>query len=364
MVKNIIIMGMEKDKLITQLDAILPTTVHFKKEYLAITKIRDFINTVADDKFKSCLSDLSYEIWKFYRVFKMKEFILLFKDRIKAESKIVDSTSNKTIEMLDEAFLWNITNWSNDSKLKYEQRFYSEMALEKFIIKDDSYDKLSNIKKNQLINLINEKYYKKYDKIKSHPNGDQKTKNNLVNTCIQTILDIKKPNLLQFIKTQYIEDFKSLIHAFACQAGSKIQLDHVYNRSAIKTYIEEHCINFNNKTCIYEQINNVVNLLAPLMFGAVVYNTENTELTKILKKKNKDPKSKTKIRKKDKHPIWTEYISAEIKLYDFDSKDSFGNILLIKDEDGFKNIKIKNPYDLISLPDINYKWNVSKQIWK
>ena len=52
MVKNIIIMGMEKDKLITQLDAILPTTVHFKKEYLAITKIRDFINTVADDKFK------------------------------------------------------------------------------------------------------------------------------------------------------------------------------------------------------------------------------------------------------------------------------------------------------------------------
>ena len=69
MVKNIIIMGMEKDKLITQLDAILPTTVHFKKEHLAIKKIRDFINTVADDKFKRCLSHLSYEIWKFYRVF-------------------------------------------------------------------------------------------------------------------------------------------------------------------------------------------------------------------------------------------------------------------------------------------------------
>ena len=344
---------MEKDKLITQLDAILPTTVHFKKEYLAITKIRDFINTVADDKFKSCLSDLSYEIWKFYRVFKMKEFILLFKDRIKAESKIVDSTSNKTIEMLDEAFLWNITNWSNDSKLKYEQRFYSEMALEKFIIKDDSYDKLSNIKKNQLINLINEKYKSTHDKIISRPNGVQKTTNNLLNTVIKTQLGIIKPNLLQFIKTQYIEDFKSLIHAFACQAGSEIQLDHVLNRSAIKTYIEENCIKFNKKTCVYEQINDVVNHILPLMFGSAVNKDENVYLI-----------SKTKIRKKVKHPIWTEYVSTNTKLYDFDSKDSFGNILLIKDEDGFKNIKIKNPYDLISLPDINYKWNVSKQIWK
>ena len=175
----------------------------------------------------------------------------------------------------------------------------------------------------------------------------------MVNTVIKTQLGKIKPNLLQFIKTQDIKGFKSLIHAFACQKDSEIQLDHVLNRSAIKTYIEENCIKFNNKTCVYEQINDVVNHILPLMFGSAVNKDENVYLI-----------SKTKIRKKVKHPIWTEYVSTNTKLYDFDSKDSFGNILLIEDEAGFKNIRIKNPYNLISLPDINYKWNESKQIWK
>ncbi len=118
-----------KEKLAGELQGILLSTELFRKEHLAITLIKDFIEKLDNLNDKKLKADLLYETWKYYRVFKMKEFIYLFKDRIKVEAIRIDSPSNKTIQMLDAAFLWYITNWSNDSIRKYEQRFYSDNAL-------------------------------------------------------------------------------------------------------------------------------------------------------------------------------------------------------------------------------------------
>jgi hypothetical protein len=332
---------------------VLPTIINFNKENLAIKKIGNYLSNKEFTKFESTDFDyLSYEIWKFYRAFKMKEFILLYHDRIKAEIKCIDSTSNKTIEMLDRAFLWPITNWSGDSKRKYKQRFYSESALKNFNINKVSYLKLSIADKNILIDLINENNNDSlFQHITSNPKKEEKENNDNIELEILNYLDEKKPTLLCFIGTKKIEEFKSLIHAFACQADSKIQLDHVLNRITIKNYIEKLCNSFNDEIenqDIVDEINNAVDIILPYMFGSVVHKDENDKL-----------KSDLKIDENLHSNIWKVYIDAKIRMYDFDTNSANGPSLI--DECEYKNIKINNPYDSMVLCDTEYKWCLSNE---
>lgn len=345
----------KRDKYIKEINLVLPTTHEFKKEYLAIKQILDYLNEDSSEFKSTHFDELLYEFWKFYRSFKMKEFILLYKERIKAEIKYIDSTANKTIEMLDRAFLWHITNWSNNSKRKYEQRFYSKMALE-FNINKDSYYKLSIANRNILIDLINEKDSLTLQKILSNSKKNEKNSNEEINNknndLVIEYLDNNTPNLFGFISTKNIEDFKGLIHAFACQADSKIQLDHVLNRIAIKKYIENLCDNFKDKNeNIISEINNAVDLILPYMFGSVVHKNENEKL-----------KSDLKIDSELETSIWKEYINENIQMYDFDTRSE--NIpILIDVKEKYLKIKIDNPYDSIELKDIVYKWNHEEKNW-
>jgi hypothetical protein len=337
-----------------ELDLVLPTTEIFKKENSAIKLIKDYLLKQDPTKFTQAHFDiLSYEIWKFYRVFKMKEFILLYNKRIKAEVNCIDSTANKTIEMLDRAFLWHITNWSGDSKRKYEQRFYSESALKNFAINKESYYKLSIANRNLLIDLINEKKnYLQFKQIIPYPKKCEKEINNKAEQEILEHLDGETTNLLSFIETTKIEDFKSLIHAFACQDDSKIQLDHVLNRISIKNYIENLCNSFTDKTEeIIEQINNAVDLILPYMFGSVVYKDENEQL-----KSNLDIDLNLGV------SIWQVYIIEKINMYDFDSILN-NSPKLINEQKCYEKIEIDNPYDSIALGDTVYNWCHTNQKW-
>lgn len=342
------------NKYLNEIQLVLPTTGIFKKENSAIAHIKTYLSEKNFAELTPTHFDfLSYEIWKFYRAFKMKEFILLYYERIKAEINCIDSTANKTIEMLDRAFLWHITNWSGDSKKKYEQRFYSESALNNFNINKDSYYKLSIANRNILIDLINKKENNSlFQQITPFPNTVEKNTNNKVEQAILQYLDYKTPTLLSFIGTKNIEDFKSLIHAFACQADSKIQLDHVLNRITIKNYIENLCNSFNDKTKdIFDQINNAVDLILPYMFGSVVHKDENDKL-----------KSHLKIDSNLGISIWQVYIDETIKMYDFDSELESGP-KLIDDEQKYHQIAINNPYDSILLSDTVFKWCNTNQEW-
>jgi hypothetical protein len=342
------------NKYLRELNLVLPTTKIFKKENLAILYIKNYLYDQDYTNFTQAHFDiLSYEIWKFYRAFKMKEFILLYNKRIKAEVNCIDSTANKTIEMLNRAFLWHITNWSGDSKRKYEQRFYSESALENFVINEESFYKLSIANRNLLIVLINEKGNNSpIQKIIPYPKKEEKNNNNNAEKEILVYLDKERPNLLSFINTTKIEDFKSLIHAFACQDDSKIQLDHVLNRISIKNYIENLCNSFNDKTEeIIDQINNAVDLILPYMFGSVVYKDENGSL-----------KSDLEINSNLHSSIWKVYINAGINMYDFDSILKNGPKLINKQE-CYEKIEIDNPYDSIALGDTVYNWCHTNQNW-
>ncbi len=339
------------EKYTKEIALVLPTIKNFNKENLAIKKIGDYLFNKEFTKFKSTDFDfLSYEIWKFYRAFKMKEFILLYHDRIKAEINCIDSTSNKTIEMLDRTFLWPITNWSGDSKRKYKQRFYSESALKNFNINKVSYLKLSIADRNILIDLINENNnVSPFQLITRFAKKEKKENNDNIEEEILKYLEKKTPTLLSFIGTEKIEKFKSLIHAFACQADSKIQLDHVLNRITIKKYIEDLCDSFNDKTkkqAIVDEINNAVDMILPYMFGSVVHKDENDKL-----------KSNLVIDKELHSNIWKVYIDGKIRMYDFDTNSANGPSLI--NECTYKDIKINNPYDSIVLCDTEYKWCLS-----
>lgn len=342
------------NKYLNEIKLVLPTTEKFKKENSAIAHIETYLSekNFAELTLKH-FDFLSYEIWKFYRAFKMKEFILLYYERIKAEINCIDSTANKTIEMLDRAFLWHITNWSGDSKRKYEQRFYSESALQNFAINKESYYKLSIANRNLLIDLINEKENNlQFKQIIPYPKKCEKEINNKAEQTILEHLDRETTTLLSFIETTKIEDFKSLIHAFACQDDSKIQLDHVLNRISIKNYIENLCNSFNDETEeIIEQINNAVDLILPYMFGSVVYKDENDKL-----------KSNLEIDLNLGFSIWQVYIKGKINMYDFDSElESLPK--LIDNEEKYHQIAINNPYDSILLSDTVFKWCNTNQEW-
>jgi hypothetical protein len=238
--------------------------------------------------------------------------------------------------MIDRAFLWQITNWSNGSIKKYEQRFYSKMALNEFKINEVKYNKLSKTNRKILIKLI---------KI-SEPSAKNFDDNQVITKYIKCNPSI---TLLKFIGTSKIEEFKTIIHAFACQAGSKIQLDHVLNRITIKKYIENLCNLFNDKTenqVIVDQINKAVDIILPYMFGSVVHKDENDKL-----------KSDLVIDEELHSNIWKVYIDGKIIMYDFDTNSANGHSLI--NECSYKDIKINNPYDSIVLCDTEYKWCLS-----
>lgn len=347
-------MSEQHNKYLKEISLVFQTMQNFKREILAIEKILLFLKKTKPENLQPIHFDqLSYEFWKFYRAFKMKEFILLYKERIKAEINSIDSTSNKTIEMLDRAFLWHITNWSNDSKRKYEQRFYSEMALNNFKINKVSYYKLSIANRNILIDLINEiNNDTAFNKIVPYPKKNEKNNNEQLESGILDYLESVNLSLIGFIKTSKIEDLKCLIHAFACQSDSKIQLDHVLNRIAIKKYIENLCNSFNyqHHDLIINQINNAVDLILPYMFGSVVHKEENDKL-----------KSNLDINSNLHDNIWKAYKEHDIKMFDFDiPNESVSTLIEIVDYD---KIKIHNPYDSILLKDKVYNWCYTNEKW-
>jgi hypothetical protein len=344
-----------KDKLINELDFILMTTKLFNKEHKAIYIINEYIKNTNEKLVDKLKSDILYEIWKFYRVFKMKEFIFLFKDRIKSEINRIDSPSNKTIEMLDEAFLWYITNWSNDSIRKYEQRFYSSKALD-FQITEECYYKLSKEKRNILIDLINKYYNTNYDYLKRNKKVDNQAIDDLILNKLKNHNVTIKSLISDLCEPFQIENIKSLIHAIANQADSKLQLDHVLNRSTIKYYIENLCNRMNdNVNDKIHEIDMAVDLILPFMFGSVVTKSENEKL-----------KSNIEIDSKNlKNTIWEAYYSKEIKVYDFDNppkKNSNWNLISTKSE--YMLIEIVNPYDVISLSSSIWSWNNEKYEWQ
>jgi hypothetical protein len=353
-----------QEKYEAQMDMVLKTTEKFNKEHEAISIIK---NSLKNTQSTHDLNLLLYEFWKFYRAFKLKEFILLFRHRIKSEIEYIDSTSNKTIDMIDRAFLWQITNWSNGSTKKYEQRFYSEMALNEFKINEVKYNKLSKTNRKILIKLI---------KI-SEPSAKNFDDNQVITEYIKCNPSI---TLLKFIGTSKIEEFKTIIHAFACQAGSKIQLDHVLNRITIKKDIEELCKDFQPTASdeIIEKINNKVDVMLPNMFGCVVHQDENNKLRKedgVTEQHGPEEETQDDVpadagdendgfdvdgegeeNKDYKMGLWNAYQKKGITIYDFENEE-------IKKIE-YEHIKINNPYDSIIIPGGDtYLWNTEKQNW-
>ncbi|MFO0414556.1 MAG: hypothetical protein ACK50E_02805 [Bacteroidota bacterium] len=337
-----------------EIQSLLDSLSNFKKEIFAITLIKEAISV--PDCSSINLDEIRFEFWKYYRTYKMKEFILLFSDRINSEKSTIDSTSNKTIEMLDEAFLWNITNWSYGSVKKYEQRYYSSKVLN-FKMEPQWFENLSITNQNIFIQFLN-KLDIRYigDEIKAHPNSDDKKgSNKKIISRVNKFLNTNEITFLEILKISKEknekENLQSLIHAVACQKGSLIQLDHVLNRITIKNYIEELCCKI-SKVEIDEKIKSIdidINVILPFMFGCVVMKEENDKLKNYL--------DITDICSEN---LWEEYKKQGIKIYDFNQPEIVieGNI--------YDTIKIEDTYDLINLSSCgkSYKWNKLKNIWE
>ena len=118
-----------------ELSLLIPTMKLFVKEKNALEKIQKHLRIQEIDYFKAeniaNKEVISYQLWKFYRVFQFKEFLLKNHERIASEVNIISTQTNKLIEMIDKAFLWNIANESDDNKHKYVQKFYTKAVLEK-----------------------------------------------------------------------------------------------------------------------------------------------------------------------------------------------------------------------------------------
>ena len=147
-----------------ELSLLIPTMELFKKEKLALEKIQEHLRTQNIDYFKTenkaNKEAISYQLWKFYRVFQFKEFLINNHERIASEVHLISTQTNKLIEMIDKAFLWNIANESDDNKHKYVQKFYTEAVLDKEV-RGAFFKKELNLEaQNSIKNSLSLKYKK------------------------------------------------------------------------------------------------------------------------------------------------------------------------------------------------------------
>jgi hypothetical protein len=300
------------------------------------------------------------EFWKFYRTYKLKEFILNNFERIYYEIDCIDSTSNKTLQMLDAAFLWNITNWSDEDKRKYKQRYYSEGILN-YHIQQKNWNDYQNRKgnycrnlpdgiKNHIINLLNKKNNSSFTLItRKNKKGNEEVGEYLKNN------QLKISDLIPNDSSEsYMDNVKQIINSLAKQYKSEIELDHVLNRSTTKSIIENLCQVLNSKKendeikgreNIINLINERIDKILPFMFGCVVTKQENIDLSQ---KENEKLKSVHSI-SIDNDKLWSTYIETKISVYDFNDQ---AKILNLKND--IHNYS--STYNTISIGYESYTW--------
>ena len=252
-----------------------------------LQKILDEIKIEGDD---SNIDKLKHRIWEYYRKYKFKEFIFKFYQRISAEIDTVDKNAFKTVEMIDRAFCWYITEAGEGNSKKYNQRYYSRRVLEIPITKKMYNDGKVRVKNHLLKTTIKDEYSKE-NEVKQKEEFEKKLSEE--NYIVQ--------NVLKTINEE--EEQKNFIHSIAQITGIDIQLDHVLQRELIKKIIEELCKNLmkkNNDCDRAKLISKEINFLYPLMFGCVVTKNENHALkqfskrltTEYLKQLGNDEKNK------------------------------------------------------------------------
>ena len=345
-------MANKRRDIINHLIKINPTVKKFEKEFKALEKIRTELDNLGDDQ-KQISDELLYEIWKFYRAFKFKEFILKYHERICIEKDTIETNVNKTVEMLDEAFLWTITNWSDGNKQKYEQRFYSKKVLET-LLDINKLDKLPIYLQNEIIELLNEYIGEnKLPKIISYPNDDEKRKNERNKTSREKILSSKNVKLIDLVSgielnRINVETIKSLIGRISEQTKSGMRIDHVLTRQSIKEYVELLCCDLQKREDVEERIkiiDTAIDNLLPLMFGCVLEKEEHDSLDKGVDVKRAIA---------NRNSIFAHY-ENNICLYDFDKllrTDKIDECLLIE----YSGVNIDQPYNYLDIEGHKFIW--------
>jgi hypothetical protein len=296
-----------KNKFIHDLSSILSgCTSEFTPTIQYLNCILNEVKEFEEERFhnKKLLNNLKHLVWKYYRVYKLKEFILYFFERIAVEKNTVDKNTFKTVEMINAVFCWEITNSGNNNEKKYNQKYYSERVLKNTIEKkyvSDSKKSLSD--KSLLLRAIlgHEEFILTIDgeTILVEPDIRRSSKqNDIINQLLieeynkqwdsKYLDESEKPMKEISLKTvleQNMNDLNSgqnLIHSFASTSSGTIQLDHVLPRFYVKKIIEELCDELNQiekESDRIKLIDNQINFLIPLMFGCVVTRDENTQLS-------------------------------------------------------------------------------------
>lgn len=293
-----------KDKFIKDLNEILtgcefefnPTLNHLNQ----IHKLSKNLSCKGFNENKK-ISHLKLLIWKYYRIYKLKEFILLFHKRIATEMSTVEKNSFKTVEMINAVFCWEITNSGNNNDKKYNQKYYSDRVLQQKVNKNYLNQNNSITDKTLLLKAVLGEDLIEYEGFLFEPEIRRSSKtNNQWNELVKSKFDDKwnekyigengriiEEISLKEILCKNLNDIYSgqnFIHSFATISSGKIQLDHVLPRFYVKKIIEELCVKLKTLKKRKDQIELIdwqINFLFPLMFGCVVTREENIELNQI-----------------------------------------------------------------------------------
>ena len=301
----------EISKLKNELNALKESLKDFGKEKKELDTIDTGLNhyTANYD-----LANCKHSIWEHYRKYKFKEFILKFHERIKIETDIVDKNSFKTVDMINNAFCWYVTEAGEGNPKKYNQKYYSKRVLDTKILdlfggsnpnrslilkavfnetievkKDDIKKILLKLDQDLLkVEAFIKKYFNDSDcSIKKDVEYLTNTGDNIYwNFYFKTKYDQtgykEKPTIGGIIKK--LKDKTSIqnaIHSLAQISGMGIELEHVMQRELIKKIVENLARKLDeikeNKAKI-TKIDTQIDRLIPLMFGCVVTKKENAAL--------------------------------------------------------------------------------------
>ena len=306
-----------------ELTAALMSTRKFKKEHLALKLISEHIKL--NENYET--ENIKFQIWKFYRSFQLKQFLLLSHEIIAQESQFVSANNDKILQMIDKSFLWNLANKSDNNNKKYFQRYYSVCVLDHLIPKH--YNKFVNS-----------------SKILKEINIDIERQ---ISSQLNSLTDYKSLNTL-----------KNLIHNISEKKGTDIRLEHVVSRGNIKNHIENICVEVSSIKVTTEKlqyINQKIDQLIPLCFGSVVSDKENNLLS------GKDtPVNEIIV---DPNKIFAHYKASKIELIDTE-KIKFGSPhieYILRDKD-YESITIQNPFDNIKFIDSGAQWDILNSEWK
>lgn len=314
----------------SDLEIIISSMMDFVKEKNALVTIKKKIFNILEEQDSEIdLAKINNEIWKFYRAYKLKEFIFLFHKRISAEKETITKSQNLTIHMVEE-LLWKIPEYHNGDGEKYSQRFHSEKIKNASITSERS-DK-------DEIKLKLEKIAKKHsDKI-----------NTLNNDQILSLDD-----LLEKLEWQ---TFNPIVNSFAKVSGSNIRLEHVFPREKIKKYIENISIELLLTRDKIKLINNKIDDLLPFTFVILVSKKENNNL-----KKNDVNGTTTEVQdiKTIVNSSILNYIGKKIKVYDSHDKYSNINLAQFADDDSIRK-KFMIDYDTLRICKEEFVWKNKK----